>query len=55
MKSCREITYLVSKEQEKALTATERIQLLLHVMMCGQCRRYRRQSEAVARAVRQLK
>jgi len=40
MLSCREATRLLSDAQDRRLSVAERVQLRLHVLMCGGCRRF---------------
>jgi hypothetical protein len=41
--NCRNATRLVSDQQERPLDALERTGLAIHLMGCGNCRRYRDQ------------
>jgi hypothetical protein len=41
--NCRNATRLVSDQQERPLDALERTGLAIHLMGCGNCRRYRAQ------------
>ena len=49
MLSCKQATALMSQEQDRPLSLTERIGLRLHVWICAGCANYRRQM-AVLRA-----
>ncbi|SDJ59609.1 zf-HC2 domain-containing protein [Microbulbifer yueqingensis] len=40
MKSCREVTRLLSEAQERPLDFSERASLRFHLMMCGACRNF---------------
>lgn len=42
MKSCREVTRLLSEAQERPLHFGERAGLRFHLMMCGACRNFSR-------------
>ena len=47
MLTCKEAIYLASKKLDKNLTFQERIGFLLHTAMCGLCRHYARDMEAL--------
>jgi predicted anti-sigma-YlaC factor YlaD len=38
MMSCKQMTYLMSQQLDRELSARERMALRLHVMMCSGCR-----------------
>lgn len=40
MLSCRDVTELASDHLESGLTGITRFRFRLHVLMCGNCRRY---------------
>ena len=40
MLSCKETSYLASKKLDKNLSIREHLNYILHIMMCGICRRY---------------
>ena len=40
MRSCRDITALVSQGLDKKLSLRERLAIRLHVMMCSRCRNF---------------
>ena len=40
MKNCKDITRLFSERMERPLSASERIQLKLHCMMCTGCKNF---------------
>lgn len=52
MLSCKEVTYLLSDEQDRKLTLTERINLEMHLAMCKGCSNYRKQMEFLREACR---
>ena len=47
MLTCKEAIYLASKKLDKNLTFRERVEFLLHTAMCGLCRHYARDMEAL--------
>ena len=40
MLMCKQITELVSKEVDDGLSLKERVDMGMHLMMCGACRNY---------------
>lgn len=42
--SCKQATFLISKKEEGKLSMKERIQLRLHLGMCGFCSRFQKQT-----------
>ncbi len=44
MRSCREISTLVSQSLDKKLSFPERFEMSLHLMICSQCRNFRKQT-----------
>lgn len=50
MRSCRDITALVSQGLDKKLGLGERLAIGLHVMMCSRCRDFQRQSQFIRKA-----
>jgi len=54
MLSCREITELASKAQDRPLTFKERIQLKMHLLMCSLCARYVKQLKFLKTAIKGL-
>jgi len=52
MRSCRDISALVSQELDKKLSLGERFAVWLHVMMCIRCRNFRTQSQFIRKAAR---
>jgi hypothetical protein len=43
MKSCREVTRLLSDEQDRVLSFNERMLLKIHTFMCSACSNYGKQ------------
>jgi predicted anti-sigma-YlaC factor YlaD len=43
MKTCRDISLLVSRSLDEKLPLHERLQARLHLLMCTACRRFERQ------------
>lgn len=54
MLTCREATALMSQEQDRPLTLSERIRLRLHVWICNGCNNYRRQMAVLRAACRRF-
>ncbi|CAD6872236.1 zf-HC2 domain-containing protein [Methylomonas fluvii] len=52
MRSCRDITALVSQGLDKKLSLGERLAIGLHVMMCSSCRNFQSQSQFIRRAAK---
>lgn len=52
MLSCKEVTHLLSDNQDRKLTMGERISLEMHLAMCKGCTNYRRQMEFLRKACR---
>ena len=50
MRSCRDITALMSKGLDKKLDLGERLAIGLHVMMCSGCRNFQSQSQFIRKA-----
>ncbi len=50
MLTCKEITELVSKEVDDSLSLKERLDMGMHIMMCGACRNYRSNVRFLRRA-----
>jgi hypothetical protein len=47
MRSCKEITILVSESLDRELSLGERLAVRLHLMMCRFCSRYRKQLQTL--------
>lgn len=45
MRSCREISELVSQGMDKKLSLAERLAIRFHIMMCSQCRNFTHQTQ----------
>jgi len=52
MLTCKETARLVSDGLDRKLSLRQRMNLRLHLMMCGACSAYRRQVETLNRIVR---
>lgn len=50
MRSCREITALVSQGLDKKLSVGERLAISLHVMLCSRCRNFQSQTQFIRKA-----
>lgn len=50
MRSCRDITALMSQGLDKKLGLSERLAIGLHVMMCPGCRNFKSQSQFIRKA-----
>ena len=50
MRSCRDITALISKGLDKKLVLSEHLVIGLHVMMCSGCRNFQSQSQFIRKA-----
>ena len=55
MLSCRDATRLMSEENERELTARERLEIRMHNLMCRGCTNYRKQIAFIRRAARRLR
>jgi len=54
MKSCREVTQLVSQGLDRELATGERLAMRMHFMICAGCRRVEAQMSFLRRAMRKL-
>lgn len=52
MKSCKEVTHLLSEAQDRTLTVGERLQLEIHLAICKGCANYRKQMDFLRAACR---
>ena len=52
MRSCRDISVLVSQGLDKKLSLRERVLVSLHLMMCARCRNFQTQSRFIRKAAR---
>ncbi len=41
MLNCKDMTKLISDSLEGKISVRQRLELMLHIMMCGMCRRFR--------------
>ncbi len=54
MMSCKHATNLMSQEQDRRLTISERISLRLHVWICDACGNYRQQMSVLRDACKRF-
>lgn len=54
MISCKQATELVSHSLDRPLAPGQRLRLQLHLLICRQCRRYRKQLNFLKRAASRL-
>lgn len=54
MLTCKEVAKLISDGLDHRLTWRQRLGLRLHVMMCKACATYKKQLEAIERAIEYL-
>jgi hypothetical protein len=54
MLTCKEATELMSQEQDRPLTLSERTLLRLHVWICSGCTNYRRQMTVLREACKRF-
>lgn len=52
MKSCDEITHLVSEGQERSLTLKEKLELRVHVLYCSGCRNFEKNIHFIRSAMK---
>lgn len=52
--SCREATYLISRNREKPIGLRARLKLLVHLIICEYCRRFMRQTRTIEIHARKL-
>ncbi len=55
MRTCKEISMLLSQEQERPLCRAERWSVRLHLLICAGCSNFRRQIELLRTAVRRYR
>ena len=53
MRSCKEVTALVVAQEDRALPATERVALRVHMAMCKACPVFERQMLTMRNAMKQ--
>lgn len=54
MLNCKDLTHLVSESFERKLSIRERLNLWLHISMCGTCRRFRQLQQRIQRALQEM-
>lgn len=47
MYSCQEATQMVIKKEEEKLKFTEMVKLKMHLLMCGACKAFEKQTELI--------
>ena len=47
MRSCKEITELIERQQEEKLPIMQRMELGMHTMMCKHCGAYKKQTKKI--------
>lgn len=52
--SCQKATYLLEKRTHGKLNLIERIQLKLHLSICGHCARYEKEAKLIDKAIREV-
>lgn len=52
--NCREATYLIEKKTDEKITLKQALQLRLHLLGCGMCKLYKRQSAAMQKIIRDM-
>ena len=53
--SCKEVSELLSQEQDRPLRWGERVRLRVHLLLCDGCRNFRDQIEFLRTAVRRCR
>ncbi|EXI87132.1 MAG: hypothetical protein AW11_02742 [Candidatus Accumulibacter regalis] len=54
MLTCREVTQLLSEEQDRPLTLAERLRLRVHLAMCQGCANFKKQMNFLHAACRRF-
>ena len=54
MLNCRDMTRLISDSMEQRISVRQRIEIWMHVLMCGLCRRFRADAISLRRRLRKL-
>lgn len=54
MRSCRDISVLVSRGLDKPLNWRERLAIRLHISMCSNCRNFQQQTQFIRKAARKF-
>lgn len=52
--SCHKVTYLMEKQRHTKLLFKERIQLKLHLSLCGYCAGYSKEADFIDLAIRRV-
>lgn len=52
MRSCRDISILVSRGLDKKLSLRERFTVSMHLMLCTRCRNFQKQTLFIRKAAR---
>lgn len=52
MRSCKEVSRLISKSQEQKLKLMERAELKVHLMMCKHCRNFSKNVSTMRNALK---
>ncbi len=53
MLNCKDMTKVISDSLDRKLTLRQRMELWMHIMMCGLCRRFRSNALAIRKKVRE--
>jgi predicted anti-sigma-YlaC factor YlaD len=53
MRSCRDISALVSQGLDKKSSWRERFSVSIHIMMCSRCRNFQKQTQFIRKAAHQ--
>ncbi len=53
--SCREATYLISRNREKPIGLRARFKLLIHLLICEYCRRFMKQTKVIEAQAKKLR
>lgn len=52
--SCHKATYLMEKRMHTKLTLIERIQIRMHLSLCGYCKEYEKDAVIIDKAIRKI-
>lgn len=53
MLNCKDMTKVISDSLDRKITLRQRMELWMHIMMCGLCRRFRSNALAIRKKVRE--
>ncbi|MCC7338757.1 MAG: hypothetical protein IT422_26995 [Pirellulaceae bacterium] len=53
MLNCKDMTKVISDSLDRKITLRQRLELWMHIMMCGLCRRFRSNALAIRKKVRE--